>query len=84
MTFLSTINSEINWYLQHKGFIVSEQGYLFIGVYFLGGQTIFPSIPIGRNSRHYQVMFGSGALMRFIFHNSHKQGAVHNPHVEKG
>ncbi len=49
-----------------------------------GGQTIFPSIPIGRNSRHYQVMFGSGAVMRFIVHNSHKQGAVHNPHVEKG
>lgn len=46
------------------------------------GQTTFPSIPIGRNSRHYQVMFGSGILMRFIVHNSHKQGAVHNPHVK--
>lgn len=46
-------------------------------------QSTFPSIPIGRNSRHYQVMFGSGALMGFIVHNSHKQGAVQNPHVER-
>ncbi len=59
---------------------------LFVFFFLEGGgsQTTFPSIPIGRNSRHYQVMFGSGALMRFIVHNSHKQGAVHNPHVEKG